>query len=81
LRRSTATRREPRQRTHEVLEQAEARITRLTTEIAEARRLMKLQVAAQQDLVRATVTERARIRVALDFFGGGGGKKRLRLGG
>jgi hypothetical protein len=67
------------QRTREVLEQAEARIARLTNEIAEVRRLMEVQVAAQQDLVRATGTERARIRVALDFFGGGGGKKGLRL--
>ena len=65
------------QRTHDVLEQAEARIARLTSEIAEVRRLMEVQVAAQQELVRATGTERARIRVALDFFGGS--KKGLRL--
>ncbi len=68
------------QRTQEILEQAEARIARLTNEIAEVRRLMEVQGAAQQELVRATTTERARIRVALDFFGGaGGGKKGLRL--
>jgi hypothetical protein len=56
------------QRTSEVLDQAEARIARLTAEIAEVRRLMDVQVAAQQELVRATATERARIRVAADFF-------------
>ena len=65
------------QRTHDVLQQAEARVARLTNEIAEVRRLMEVQVAAQQELVRATGTERARIRVALDFFGGS--KKGLRL--
>ena len=40
----------------------------LTAEIAEARRVMEVQVATQQDLLRATVTEKAKIRVALDFF-------------
>lgn len=67
------------QRTHDVLEQAEARITRLTNEIAEVRRLMEVQVAAQQELVRATGTERARIRMTLDFFGGKRGNNGLRL--
>jgi len=55
-------------RTTEVLDQAEARIAKLTSEIDEVRRLMDVQVAAQQELARATATEKARVRVVLDFF-------------
>lgn len=59
-------------RTKEVLAQAEARITKLTSEIAEVRRLMDVQVAAQQELSRATTSEKARVRTVLDFFEGTG---------
>ena len=48
-------------------------------ELIEVRRLMEMQVIAQQELVRGTASERARVRVALDFFGGGSSKKGLRL--
>ena len=55
-------------RTKEVLAQGEARIAKLTSEISEVRRLMDVQVAAQQELTRATTTEKARVRAVLDFF-------------
>jgi hypothetical protein len=55
-------------RTKEVLAQAEARIAKLTAEIDEVRRLMDLQLAAQQELARSVTTEQARVRVVLDFF-------------
>lgn len=61
---------EGQKRTQEVLGEAEARIARLEAEIAEVRRLMGVQAEAQQELVRSTMTERARVRVALDFFEG-----------
>jgi hypothetical protein len=55
-------------RTKDVLAEAEARIAKLTAEIDEVRRLMDVQVAAQQDLVRAAATEKARVRAVVDFF-------------
>jgi len=58
-------------RTKEVLSSAEVRIAKLTSEIEEVRRLMEVQVAAQQELARATATEKARVRVVLDFFDAG----------
>ena len=61
---------EGQRRTQEVLGQAEARIAKLSAEIEEVRRLMTVQAEAQQELVRATATERARVRSVLDFFEG-----------
>ena len=58
-------------RTREVLTQAESRIAKLTSEIEEVRRLMDVQVAAQQELSRAATTEKARVRTVLDFFASG----------
>ena len=58
-------------RTREVLTQAESRIAKLTSEIEEVRRLMDVQVAAQQELSRAATTEKARVRTVLDFFAAG----------
>lgn len=58
-------------RTKEVLAQAESRIAKLTAEIEEVRRLMDVQVAAQQELTRAVTTEKARVRLVLDFFSSG----------
>jgi hypothetical protein len=58
-------------RTKEVLAQGEARIAKLTAEIAEVRRLMDVQVAAQHELARATANEKARVRIALEFFDDG----------
>jgi len=58
-------------RTREVLTQAESRIAKLTAEIEEVRRLMGVQVAAQQELSRATTTEKARVRTVLEFFASG----------
>lgn len=61
---------EGQRRTQEVLGQAEARIAKLSAEIEEVRRLMTVQAEAQQELVRSTATERARVRSVLDFFDG-----------
>ena len=58
-------------RTKDVLAQAEARIAKLTAEIAECRRLMDVQLDAQRDLSRAAAFEKARVRVVLDFFDSG----------
>ena len=58
-------------RTREVLGEAESRIAKLTAEIAEVRRLMDVQVTAQQELARAATTEKARVRAVLDFFASG----------
>jgi hypothetical protein len=62
---------EGQSRTREVLTQAESRIAKLTSEIEEVRRLMDVQVAAQQELSRAATTEKARVRTVLDFFATG----------
>jgi hypothetical protein len=59
---------EGQSRTREVLTQAESRIAKLTSEIEEVRRLMDVQVAAQQELSRAATSEKARVRTVLDFF-------------
>ena len=59
---------EGQSRTREVLTQAESRIAKLTSEIEEVRRLMDVQVTAQQELSRAATTEKARVRTVLDFF-------------
>ena len=59
---------EGQSRTREVLTQAESRIAKLTSEIEEVKRLMDVQVAAQQELSRAATTEKARVRTVLDFF-------------
>ncbi|MBS2018787.1 MAG: hypothetical protein JST00_38325 [Deltaproteobacteria bacterium] len=64
---------EGQRRTQEVLGQAEARIAKLSAEIEEVRRLMTVQAEAQQELVRSTATERARVRSVLDFFDGARG--------
>jgi hypothetical protein len=56
-------------RTKEVLADAEARISKLTSEIGEVRRLMDVQLAAQQELARSVSTEKARVGAVLDFFG------------
>jgi hypothetical protein len=56
-------------RTKEVLADAEARIAKLTSEIAEVRHLMDVQLAAQQELSRSVLTEKARVGAVLDFFG------------
>jgi len=64
---------EGQRRTQEVRAEAEARIARLEAEIAEVRRLMGMQEDAQNELVRSTAIERARVRVALDFFDGARG--------
>lgn len=61
---------EGQRRTQEVLADAEKRIAKLSAEIEEVRRLMAVQANAQQELVRSTANERARVRVALDFFEG-----------
>ena len=58
-------------RTKEVLGQAEARIAKLTSEIEEVRRLMDVQLDAQQELARAVTTEKARVRAVVDFFDNG----------
>ena len=58
-------------RTREVLTQAESRIGTLTSEIEEVRRLMDVQVAAQQELSRAATSEKARVQTVVDFFGTG----------
>jgi hypothetical protein len=63
---------EGQSRTREVLTDAEARIAKLTSEIADVRRLMDAQVAAQQELSRAATTEKARVRAVVDFFATGG---------
>lgn len=68
---------EGQRRTQEVLGEAETRIARLEAEIAEVRRLMGMQAEAQQELVRSTAVERARVRVALDFFEGTQGTSRV----
>lgn len=60
---------EGRARTEQVLAEAQARIDRLNAEIAEVRRLMDLQLRAQEELVRACATERERLRATRDFFG------------
>lgn len=57
-------------RNQEVLADAARRIAKLEAEIEEVRRLMAVQAEAQQELVRSTANERARVRVALDFFEG-----------
>jgi hypothetical protein len=58
-----------RRRTDDVLSQAQARIAKLNAEIEEVRELMATQVAAQEELMRSTGIEKARVRAALDFFG------------
>ncbi len=58
-------------RTREVLTQAESRIAKLTSEIEEVKRLMDVQVEAQQELSRAVTAEKARVRTVLDFFATG----------
>jgi hypothetical protein len=58
-------------RSKEVLAQAESRIAKLTSEIDEVRRLMDVQLGTQQELARAVTTEKARVRVVLDFFDAG----------
>ena len=55
-------------RMKEVLGQGESRIAKLTAEIDEVRRLMDVQRAAQQELTRAVTSEKARVRVVIDFF-------------
>jgi hypothetical protein len=55
-------------RTKEVLAQGESRIAKLSAEIDEVRRLMDVQRKAEQELTRAVATEKARVRVVLDFF-------------
>ena len=61
---------EGQRRTKEVLASAEGQIAKLTAEIEEVRRLMLVQQEAQQELARATTIERARVRTAVEFFGG-----------
>jgi hypothetical protein len=63
-------------RTRDVLTQAESRIAKLSSEIEEVRRLMDVQVAAQQELARAVTTEKARVRTVLEFFASGSGASR-----
>jgi hypothetical protein len=55
-------------RTKEVVAQGESRIAELSAEIDEVRRPMDVQRAAQQELTRAVTTEKARVRVVLNFF-------------
>jgi hypothetical protein len=55
-------------RTREVLGEAESRIAKLTKEIEDVRRLMDLQVAAQEELARGATKEKDRVRTVLDFF-------------
>ena len=62
---------EGQSRTRDVLTQAESRIAKLTSEIEEVKRLMDVQVAAQQELSRAASNEKARVRTVLDFFATG----------
>jgi len=59
---------EGQRRTKEVLAQAESRIARLEAEIEEVRQLMALQVESERELVRATTAEKARVRIASEFF-------------
>lgn len=67
---------EGERRSKEVLEEAEARIARLAAEIEGVRRLMAMQVDAQQELTRASMVERARVRAAIDFFDSSGAQSR-----
>ena len=59
---------EGRVRTEQLLDEAQARIDRLNAEIAEVRRLMDLQVRAQDELARACGAERSRVLATRDFF-------------
>jgi hypothetical protein len=59
---------EGRARTGQVLAEAQARIDRLGAEISEIRRLMEVQHAAQEELVRACEAERSRVTATRDFF-------------
>lgn len=56
-------------RTSDVVAQAEARIQKLTAEIAEVRRLVDLQRANQRDISLAAASEKSRVQSAIEFFG------------
>ncbi len=56
-------------RTSDVVAEAEARIQKLTAEIAEVRRLVDLQRANQRDISLAASSEKSRVESAIEFFG------------
>jgi len=59
---------EDRKKTEDVLADAEARIAKLRSEIAEIERLMQVQTSAHADLTDRARREKTRVRAALDFF-------------
>lgn len=59
---------EDRKKTEDILADAETRITKLRSEIAEIERLMQVQTSAHADLTERARREKARVRAALDFF-------------
>ncbi len=61
------------------LAESDVRIAKLTSEIAELRHGMEARTLAQQEAVRATAAEKARIRVALDFGAADASGRGLRL--
>lgn len=56
-------------KTQDILQQATARIEKLTAEVEEIRKLMELQVRSQGELVRASNAEKLRVQGVLEFFG------------
>jgi hypothetical protein len=58
-----------RRRTEQVLAEAQARVADLEAKIAEAKRLVDLQLRAQEELAKSVARERARIRAIGAFFG------------
>ncbi len=58
-----------RRRTEQVLAEAQARVDELNAKIAEARRLMDVQVKAQEELAKSVAREKARLRSIAAFFG------------
>ena len=61
---------EGRVRTEQVLAEAQARIDRLNAEIAEVKRLVDVQLRAQDELARGCGAERSRVLATRDFFAG-----------
>lgn len=58
-----------RRRTEQVLAEAQARVDDLNAKIADTRRLMDLQVKAQEELAKSVAREKARLRSVAAFFG------------
>lgn len=58
-----------RRRTEQVLAEAQARVDDLNAKIAETRRLMDVQLKAQEELAKSVAREKARLRSVAAFFG------------